>query len=280
MAAPLIDFQLPRRPRRPRGARRGLGDGPRDHGRRRVRRRGQGGDPPGRRASQGSDLRDEILNRATSVYHGVGTCRMGVDERAVVGPDLKVRGIEGLRVADASIMPSITGGNTNAPAIMIGEKAAELILDTADPDAGSHMTSDTLTRPASITDELLDRITARVVSSGGGDWKLTEVYTGEVITTLPQSSPEDIETRLRPGPRGAAGLVAVAGEEAAQGLQAVPPAAARAQHHDRRPDPGRVRQGPADGLRRDLRPGRWSPRTTSSAPPSCSRRSSAAGRCR
>ena len=71
---------VPRRPRRPRGARRGLGDGPRDHGRRGVRRRGQGGDPPRRRASRARTLRDEILNRATSVYHGVGTCRMGVDE--------------------------------------------------------------------------------------------------------------------------------------------------------------------------------------------------------
>jgi choline dehydrogenase len=76
----------------------------------------------------GSELRDAILNRATSVYHGVGTCRMGVDELAVVGPDLKVRGIEGLRVCDASIMPSITGGNTNAPAIMIGERGADLVL--------------------------------------------------------------------------------------------------------------------------------------------------------
>jgi choline dehydrogenase len=77
---------------------------------------------------KGQALRDAILNRATSVYHGVGTCRMGVDELAVVGPDLKVRGIEGLRVCDASIMPSITGGNTNAPAIMIGERGADLVL--------------------------------------------------------------------------------------------------------------------------------------------------------
>jgi choline dehydrogenase len=77
---------------------------------------------------KGQELRDAILNRATSVYHGVGTCRMGVDELAVVGPDLRVRGIEGLRVCDASIMPSITGGNTNAPAIMIGERGADLVL--------------------------------------------------------------------------------------------------------------------------------------------------------
>lgn len=79
---------------------------------------------------KGQELRDAILNRATSVYHGVGTCRMGVDEFAVVSPDLKVRGIEGLRVCDASIMPSITGGNTNAPATMIGERGADFVLGT------------------------------------------------------------------------------------------------------------------------------------------------------
>ena len=76
----------------------------------------------------GEALIHEIRNRATTVYHPVGSCRMGVDERAVVDPDLKVRGIEGLRVADASIMPTIVSGNTNAPAFLIGEKCAELIL--------------------------------------------------------------------------------------------------------------------------------------------------------
>jgi len=84
--------------------------------------------------SPGSDYPDrpalakELPNRATTVYHPVGTCRMGSDERAVVDSQLRVRGMEGLRVADASIMPSITGGNTNAPAMMIGEHAASIML--------------------------------------------------------------------------------------------------------------------------------------------------------
>jgi choline dehydrogenase len=83
---------------------------------------------PGPDARTRDDLRDYVRRAVTTYHHQVGTCRMGRDSLSVVDPALRVHGVEGLRVADASVMPSVPSGNTNAPAIMVGEKASDLIL--------------------------------------------------------------------------------------------------------------------------------------------------------
>jgi choline dehydrogenase len=82
---------------------------------------------PGPQASSDKAILDALRLTGTTGYHAVGTCRMGSDANAVVDPQLRVMGVEGLRVVDASVMPMVPTGNTNAPTVMIAEKAADLI---------------------------------------------------------------------------------------------------------------------------------------------------------
>jgi choline dehydrogenase len=86
---------------------------------------------PGAAAVTDEEILDWVKRVAETTYHPVGTCKMGTDPMAVVDAQLRVHGIAGLRVADASIMPTLTSGNTNAPSIMIGEKAARMALEAA-----------------------------------------------------------------------------------------------------------------------------------------------------
>ena len=76
----------------------------------------------------GADLRGYVQQAAIPLYHPVGTCRMGSDATSVVDPDLRVRGVDGLWVADASVIPTLPIGNTNATAMMIGDKGSDHVL--------------------------------------------------------------------------------------------------------------------------------------------------------
>lgn len=82
---------------------------------------------PGAEHQSDEQLLNCIRNGGGTVFHPVGTCRMGSDDRSVVDPELRVRGVDGLRLIDASVMPSITSANTNAPTLMIGEKGASMM---------------------------------------------------------------------------------------------------------------------------------------------------------
>ncbi|AOI74549.1 GMC family oxidoreductase [Burkholderia ubonensis] len=92
-------------------------------------------------------IRDVLRQRTDTVYHPVGTCRMGRDALAVVDPQLRVRGLQGLRIVDASVMPTLIGGNTNAPTIMLAEKAVDLMRGVSRVQGRPHADAETVAAP-------------------------------------------------------------------------------------------------------------------------------------
>ncbi len=90
---------------------------------------------PGKGVRDRDQLAAHVRRHVELLYHPVGTCRMGADDESVVDPELRVRGVDGLRIADASVMPTIVRGNTNAPTLMVAEKAADMILSNDPPPA-------------------------------------------------------------------------------------------------------------------------------------------------
>jgi choline dehydrogenase-like flavoprotein len=90
---------------------------------------------PGPDARDDAALIEYIRRAAVTVHHPCGSCRMGADDRAVVDEQLRVHGVEGLRVADASVFPCVVGGNTNAAVVMVAEKAADMIRGIPAPRA-------------------------------------------------------------------------------------------------------------------------------------------------